>query len=116
MTSIPPWQFHCKIAVGLKHRFDTPTALDYLVGEKFIGFLREAATRHDLKAQIPQFADGIRQRFDPWELEGWFTKERKPAPPDEKAQFEDPAQEAGAAASGFRRMYLLEDAAKWLLA
>lgn len=116
MTHQPPWQAHCDIALGLKHRFGTPTALDYLVGEKFIGFLREAAMRDDMKAQIPLFADGIRQRFEHWELEGWFAKERKPAPPGDASNFEDPAQEAGAAASGIRRMYMVEDAAKWLLA
>lgn len=93
--------------------------MDYLIGEKFIGFLNEAAARDDLKAQIPQFADGIRQRFEHWELEGWFTKERKPAPTDRKPiddlEF-DPELEADFAEAGLRRLFLVEDAAKWLLA
>lgn len=118
MQPTPPWQAHCDIAVGLKRRFGTPVALDYLIGEKFIGFLREAATRDDLKAQIPQFADGIRQRFDSWELEGWFTKERKPPPvkvPVDETEF-DPELEADFAEAGLKRLFLVEDASKWLLA
>lgn len=118
MNTISPWQAHCDIAIGLKRRFGTPTALDYLVGEKFIGFLRETSNNEDLKTQLPQFADRIRQRFEPWELEGWFTKERKPPPevrPIDETEF-DPELEADFAEAGLKRLFLVEDAAKWLLA
>src|SRR6266436_8890140 len=57
------WVAQCEAAKQIKRRFGTGNALEYLVGEKLLGFI-EAADRYAQFAQeVPHFLDGIRGVF-----------------------------------------------------
>lgn len=112
------WREQCEAAVEIRERLGLDCALDYLVGEKFVDYLRHAARELRYKRQLCPFADRIRVLFESWELASWFERRRK-RQPSEHNPFRDPEFdseiEAELAESSLKKMYLLEDAERWLL-
>lgn len=114
------WQEQCDAAIEIRERFGMDNALDYLVGEKFVGYLRYAAMNEKVKAQIQPFADRIKVLFDAWLLKAWFEKKRQHKVEIDYDPFEDPELDVEdeaefVAVNGFGNMYAMEDAEKWLL-
>lgn len=78
MTSnVSPWFQQCEAARSIRGRFGGGKALGYLLGEKFLNFLR-AADRDPWLAQMqPRFVEEIRDIFATDELRGYFTGPRR---------------------------------------
>jgi hypothetical protein len=65
----PLWIEQCAAADHyLRPRFGVKTALDYLVGEKFINFLESLNQYPDRRTDLPKFANEIQRRFKRHEL------------------------------------------------
>lgn len=111
------WPEQCEAALDIHERFGNRRALDYLVGEKFVRFLAAAASEPGFKAQVPAFAARIKILFEPYDLAEWFraAKEPRASVDDAYDQGHDVDGAADEIEDGLRRMYLLEDAQKWLL-
>lgn len=112
------WQEQCDAAIEIRERFGTDNALDFLVGEKFVDYLRHAARELNYKRQLCPFADRIKVLFSSCELVAWFEMKRKQRPSDQ-SPFKEPEfdseVEAELAESSLKKMYLLEDAERWLI-
>lgn len=112
------WQEHCAAVSDLIEQGETDSALDFLVAEKFAGFLRVARTDKRFKDQLGPFAEHIRTLFEPWDLQAWFQKRfAPPNGPQGPATNSDVNAEVKADISQDQvsGMYLLEDAEKWLI-
>lgn len=59
MNDQPVWKNQCDAARSLREQFGSETALGYLVGEKFRGFLRASQHEPALAADVPAFAAEI---------------------------------------------------------
>lgn len=59
------WKEQCEAACGIKQRFGLDQAVSYLVGEKFMNFLRAADRDSDFAAELPQFVAEVRRIFEP---------------------------------------------------
>lgn len=59
------WKEQCEAACGIKERFGLDQAVSYLVGEKFLSFLRAADRDPGFAAELPKFVAEVRRIFDP---------------------------------------------------
>ncbi len=78
MTSDAPlWFQQCEAARSIRDRFGSDKALGYLLGEKFLSFLRAADRDPWLAEMQPRFVEEIREIFATDELRGYFTGPRR---------------------------------------
>jgi len=69
------WMEQCEAAeYYIRPRFGLTTALDYLVGEKFINYLDGPNFYPDWRNDLPKFAVEIRRRFKRRELHDYFEE------------------------------------------
>jgi len=76
------WIEQCEAARGIEDEFGTQQALDYLVGEKFLGFLEAAETDASFRAEIPAFVAEIKTIFERWQLTEYLGRVRETEPFD----------------------------------
>ncbi len=69
----PLWQLQCRAAARLKEGLGVEVALDYLIGEKFLRFLRTVALDSPARTDLPAFAAGVREIFSEAELRAYVT-------------------------------------------
>lgn len=62
------WIEQCEATEGIKDRFGTKDAIRYLIGEKFLNFLRESDRRPEWAAEVPSFAAAVKKIFEPHEI------------------------------------------------
>jgi hypothetical protein len=74
------WVEQCEAARGVQDSFGTPKALGYLIGEKFVNFLRASETRPEFAAEIPAFVSEIRGIFEPYALREYLGGLRRIGP------------------------------------
>lgn len=66
------WIDQCDAAEGILGQFGPGDALDYLVGEKLVNFVRAASTHPEFAAELPNFVAAIRRIFEPYQLQHYF--------------------------------------------
>jgi hypothetical protein len=71
------WFQQCEAARTIKARFGSEKALGYLLGEKFLNFLRVAYRDPGLAVELPRFVEEVREVFSPGELRGYFSGPRR---------------------------------------
>jgi hypothetical protein len=74
------WRDQCDAARGIRESFGVAKALGYLVGEKFITFLRISDRLPAWRDELPTFSDEIRSMFTPSELTHYFATVRHTGP------------------------------------
>jgi hypothetical protein len=57
----------------LRRRYGAKSALDYLLGEKLLGFSEEAKQRPAFAQELPRFLAAIWQVFNPYEIAGYVA-------------------------------------------
>ena len=92
------WIEQCEAGRGIRERFGLQKALGYLIGEKFINFLRAAADRPEFAGEVPAFAAEIVDIFDRAEIRTYLDTVRRVGPLGHTATDEEYAVllEAGA--------------------
>jgi hypothetical protein len=98
-TQREQWQQCCEATLDVRKRFGVDAAIDYLVGEKLMGFARSSEGHPDVLAELPPFAESIRQLFTPVEIRAHFARAEhealiepdilKGATPNEVEEFKD---------------------------
>jgi hypothetical protein len=63
------WIDQCDAARDIREAFGLQKALGYLIGEKFLNFLRAAEQDPDFAGEVPSFVAEIRGIFHPTEIE-----------------------------------------------
>ncbi len=117
------WIEQSEAARNVEDEFGTQTALDYLVGEKFVNFLEAAETNTDFRAEIPKFVAEIKSIFENWQLAAYLAtaKETEPFDPslfDGDDEFDPEAVEdmrKEDIRQCTRDLLLVERAKEWLL-
>ena len=66
------WIEQCDAARGIRLEFGAHAALDYLVGEKLVNFVRAASSHPEFAAELPRFVAEIRRIFEPYEIQGYL--------------------------------------------
>ncbi len=66
------WIDQCEAARGIRDHFGNEDALDYLVGEKFVNFVRAANTHVEFAQELPRFVEEIHRLFDDERLRRYF--------------------------------------------
>ena len=74
------WREQCDAALGIKERFGSEESLGYLLGEKFLNFLRACDRHPALKAELPKFVTEIKAVFEPWEIREYLSGVRRLGP------------------------------------
>ena len=64
------WIEQCEAAEGIRKRFGTEAAFDYLVGEKLVSFAHAAAERPEFAQALPGFISRLREMFTPDDIRG----------------------------------------------
>ena len=88
----PPWREQCDAARSIKERFGSEKALGYLLGEKFLNYLRASDRVPALRDDLPQFVAEVRESFATWEVREYLCGVRRlgaPAHVLTEAQYED---------------------------
>ena len=62
------WIEQCDAAEGIKERFGTQDSIRYLIGEKFINFLRESGRRPEFARELPKFSARVKEIFEQYEI------------------------------------------------
>ena len=73
----PPWREQCDAARSIKARLGSEKALGYLLGEKFLNFLRASDRDHALREDLPQFVAEVREIFATWEMREYLCGVRR---------------------------------------
>jgi len=66
------WQGYCGAVPGIRERFGSANALEYLVGEKLMTFSQMAESDESFRAELPAFCERIRCLFTRTEIQGYF--------------------------------------------
>lgn len=66
------WIEQCDAARNIREAFGHKKALGYLLGEKFINFLRQADNDDDFARELPNFISEVKNVFQPWEIGEFF--------------------------------------------
>ena len=92
------WIEQCKAARDIREAFGLQKALGYLIGEKFINFLRAAEDHPEFAGEVPRFAAEIVDIFDRAEIRTYLDTVRRVGPLGHTATDEeyDELREAGA--------------------
>jgi hypothetical protein len=67
------WMEQCEAAREIRSAWGTPKALGYLVGEKFLNYMRVSDSDPSWAAKLPLFAAEIRRIFTNEELRQYFA-------------------------------------------
>ena len=67
------WIEQCEATEGLREHFGVEDAIRYLVGEKFINFIRASDTHPEFAAELPDFVSQIKEIFEPYQITGFFN-------------------------------------------
>ena len=67
------WLDQCEAARDIRDAWGTRKALGYLVGEKFLNFIRAAGSDPSWAAKLPLFSTEIRRIFTYEELRAYFA-------------------------------------------
>jgi hypothetical protein len=67
------WVQQCQATRGLRSRFGVETALDYLVGEKLLNFVKAAERDPEVADDLLHFQAEIAKLFNQYELIGYLT-------------------------------------------
>ena len=74
------WPEQCAAARTIERNFGQRQALDYLVGEKLLQFIREARRHAEFADELPAFAAAVRGMFTREALTAFIEEiERRPA-------------------------------------
>lgn len=71
------WREQCDAARGIKERFGSEKALGYLLGEKFLNFLRACDRRPERRAELPEFVQEVKTVFETWEIREYLSGVRR---------------------------------------
>jgi hypothetical protein len=74
------WIDQCEDAGDIREAFGLQKALGYLIGEKFLNFLRAADQDTDFAGEVPSFVEEIRRIFDQAELSAYLDGVRRVGP------------------------------------
>jgi hypothetical protein len=74
------WINQCAAAGDIREAFGLQKALGYLIGEKFLNFLRAADQDADFAGEVPSFVEAIKQIFDHSELRSYLDEVRRVGP------------------------------------
>jgi len=112
------WIEQCEAAKSIEAEFGTQTALEYLIGEKFINFLEAADDHASFRDELPAFVSQIKRIFEPWQLAEYLEKARQKEPFDPTA-YDDPEDAEMERQFELRKsaneLLLVERANEWLL-
>ena len=67
------WLEQCDAARDIRDAWGTNKALGYLIGEKFLNYLRVSDSRSDWRERIPLFTEEIKRIFTVEELKTYFA-------------------------------------------
>ena len=67
------WLEQCDAAREIRDAWGTNKALGYLIGEKFLNYLRASDSRSDWRERIPLFTEEIKRIFTVEELKTYFA-------------------------------------------
>jgi hypothetical protein len=67
------WIEQCDVARDIRDAWGTTKALGYLIGEKFLGYLRASDSSSDWAEKIPLFIEEIKRIFTVDELNTYFA-------------------------------------------
>ena len=73
----PPWREQCDATRSIKEKFGSEKALGYLIGEKFLNYLRAADRAPALRDDLPRFVAEVREIFEIWELREYLSGVRR---------------------------------------
>jgi hypothetical protein len=74
------WVDQCEAAQDIREAFGVAKALGYLIGEKFLNFLRVADHDAAFAGEVPTFVEEIRQIFDQTEIRAYLDEVRRVGP------------------------------------
>ena len=74
------WIDQCEAARGIRKAFGLRKALGYLIGEKFLNFLRTANQDPAFAGEIPGFVAEIKDIFDRTEIEAYLDGVQRVGP------------------------------------
>ena len=74
------WIDQCEAAGDIRNEFGLQKALGYLIGEKFLNFLRAADQDADFAGEVPSFVEEIKRVFDQAELRAYLDGVRRVGP------------------------------------
>ncbi len=67
------WIEQCQAAQAIRERFGARSALDYLVGEKLVGFAARAKTRREFSHELPRFKAAVWTVFEAHEIDDYLS-------------------------------------------
>ncbi len=67
------WVEQCEAAQDIREEFGLKKAIGYLIGEKLLNFLQEADRDPVWAAEVPAFAEAIKQIFTPEEIAAYLA-------------------------------------------
>lgn len=71
------WIEQCEAARGIKEAWGSHKALDYLIGEKLMDFMRASDQHPEFAAELPGSIEEIKAIFEPWEIRGYLEGVRR---------------------------------------
>ncbi len=71
------WIEQCDAACRIQEGFGKQKALGYLIGEKFMNFVKVADQYPEWAAELPAFAAGIKRIFPPGEIQEYLNNVRR---------------------------------------
>ncbi len=85
------WIEQCEATEGIKERFGTQDAIRYLIGEKFLNFLRESDRRPEFAEEVPKFVTAVKEIFELHEISEFLYAliHERSAEQDEDWPFDD---------------------------
>jgi len=66
------WRDQCEAARDIKEAFGLEKAIGYLIGEKFLNFLRAADQDPDFAGEVTAFVEEIKAIFQPSEIRAYL--------------------------------------------
>lgn len=111
------WSEQCERAYDLMQKHDSAVALDYMVGEIFLGYLEASKIEPRFGGMLGPLARRIRLIFEEYELDGWFRKEfgAVDRPRTVRGSWALPQNRIRQCVRSNDRALLLEEAGRWLL-
>ena len=76
-VNVPSWLDKCDAARSIKEEFGSEKALGYLIGEKFLDYLRASDRVPALRDDLPRFVAEVRDIFATWELREYLCGVRR---------------------------------------
>lgn len=66
------WIEQCDAAKGIREDFGLEKAMDYLIREKLLNFIRHSSSYPPFAAELPNFVQGVQEVFAPHEIQSFF--------------------------------------------